>query len=1701
MTITTQFAVSRDGLSWWRPDRRPMIPLRPLGDYGGGLQWPMRTLTQDQDADALHLFFSGTEGLHADVFSTRAAEDLAATKELPGWEYSSRVAHLGPTTTYMADGADCSSEPGSAFLDCEQPYNILRSGIPFHGAMMRATWSDGRLWALVPASGGGVEGTATTKSFAVGGRLQLSLNFVAPRRGALRVAVQAPNGSAIAGFGRDDCVPLTTNGTAAAVEWRGGPVLPRDVRSVRLVFFLRRARLYGFRVSSSQHQRAKMDDDSSLGLRLHRQRNHSRGQPADLAPAISSNDPAGQCLKYLAVDGAGALEGYSEGPDTDDWTNLAFLAPDSGGEIPLGEVYRNLHYGKSTMLNLHGSSINACLVGLASAHSGVGRQRPDCVARWRAVWLGNETHPGLWTAEFGGQWLASEQKLIGVYLGDELLSLGMTVSNLTAIVGIVKATWPEGVVYTNFARAPLIDPEWRDSSGEPFGTLGEQWRALTWFSYSSYQLNNQSWLQPEAEHRQLLYPSMAPHQRVLLQAGGWGSTSGPRGGWRQFTANCSDPTVAPSCTTDPFSCLNSAVAPAPSSAEGGLQYEVDMLLSKIGGRPCWTLDQYDVFNVEQADAISSWAARDARVIGIVVWPWAEWLDVNYYPGTNAGLKTMPRAVAAWKEIGRRILSAPEPPHSCRAPSSPPSPYPPPPPPTARQVVRPGLRFITNFDSNASAQAGWTSFVVGCGPPAANDPCAQNSYRNSHLMKCHLKGLQEAAVTKQTLNVSTMFSFQSLWGDFVPINHTGKDGKRDPIGVGTLSTDAAHSIDDFLVSLQPFVANGTITGIFIGDERTCEAGYQTHPWAFDIYINHTTSRIRALLGNRPLVYVNDCFTGWPEIPDGVDLVGIDGYSPGTNGSAEVAVVHNLLAPLWPMLKPWQGAMVVPGMIGCSPSSTIGANQSFELQQEHLLQKLDGYMAWASTEPRIAGFTMWHYNNYATNPDCGQVVCPGPERGCDWRWGASNFPKVVAKLHQIGQSILSHPGDAQQARARAKIDDEKSGVRFSLSIDTSAGMALPIANFSVRHTSALAVAGRFFIYADIVPDSDPYFPDSYSSQVGVFSSSNSTGPWTYHGICLPRGRGWDAGGTATPSATLLTDGRILLAYTAEPLPGGKGPRGIALATSNSPLGPFTKLQRPAADCGVHGAVPGWESLNLSAGAADCDDSMLLPAAGGFLLYHSVKSVLCLPPTNATHCIRALRSSDGRTWERTATTVLSLDGTMETMAAARVDGRVILITDSPGHPSKGVLEVWVSDENDPSKFARAVPPTLGDLIPSTIPTSPGAACGPQVTFVSDSLGKVVALGIDRFSDPACICCHQCRRLHVSARKCGVNQCPSDFARRCPFSHVIYPVTHVGTGHAASSVPSKTDDGVFQDPSRGCPSAWVAACPDLPCKPLPGTPPAREVIAFRAGSEISGCNQSCLQRSWRNYNYSSFTTLIVENHEPDASLTQLGCLAHRNGVRVVLCNSNYFPHFNTSRLTDAGYREDWVSAGVSNVKASKHPWVDAINIDLEGLWLPAVHTEYMTSMICSLHAQLQAMGKRLHSQDTASWGSTGPWGRVFNVAALAECVDFLLPMAYCIPKSTSVAGPTAPLDLIKEQLRAGYLSGEVQPSQIILGLPFFGYSEFSHDNPLSPTHRRPTMRFLLWTLPVSQRLSAPTHALLAFRATTSASLRTRHISRRLTL
>src|SRR5262249_58020432 len=58
-TIDLQWAASRDGIKWWRPERRPALANAALGEYGGGMIWPMRQPVVD--GDQLHVYYAGTE--------------------------------------------------------------------------------------------------------------------------------------------------------------------------------------------------------------------------------------------------------------------------------------------------------------------------------------------------------------------------------------------------------------------------------------------------------------------------------------------------------------------------------------------------------------------------------------------------------------------------------------------------------------------------------------------------------------------------------------------------------------------------------------------------------------------------------------------------------------------------------------------------------------------------------------------------------------------------------------------------------------------------------------------------------------------------------------------------------------------------------------------------------------------------------------------------------------------------------------------------------------------------------------------------------------------------------------------------------------------------------------------------------------------------------------------------------------------------------------------------------------------------------------------------------------------------------------------------------------------------------------------------------------------------------------------------------
>ena len=200
--------------------------------------------------------------------------------------------------------------------------------------------------------------------------------------------------------------------------------------------------------------------------------------------------------------------------------------------------------------------------------------------------------------------------------------------------------------------------------------------------------------------------------------------------------------------------------------------------------------------------------------------------------------------------------------------------------------------------------------------------------------------------------------------------------------------------------------------------------------------------------------------------------------------------------------------------------------------------------------------------------------------------------------------------------AALAEEPAGAAFSFAVDWSSGNAsstLPHPSFSVRKLEAFVYPadGKTYAYADIVNYTDLFYPVSYSSEVGVFSSPvrlpaaplcelasalcrgglaacSSSYPdgtqrappppaarshlhvhstrraqdgmtgWVYHGIVVPRGKpgDWDGAGIASPGAAVAADGTVIIGWAGENSPSGGINRQIGTSTAPHPLGPFTK-----------------------------------------------------------------------------------------------------------------------------------------------------------------------------------------------------------------------------------------------------------------------------------------------------------------------------------------------------------------------------------------------------------------------------------------------------------------------------------------------------------------------------------------------------------------
>jgi hypothetical protein len=202
-TMCLQLAASRDGINWWRPDRRPALPNPPLGDYGGGMIWQMHHPIIENDT--MYVYYAGSEGLHGDFHDTRLQPQIKVGGELVS--------------------------------------GIQKPTLPFNTALCRASWQSDRLWALVSSAGGPTLGEAVTRPGNPAGG-QLVVNVHVKDGGDFRAELLDRQGRTIPGFTSEDCQKITGDHHQIKMSWKGGKNAPPN--AVKIRFILHRAFLYGY---------------------------------------------------------------------------------------------------------------------------------------------------------------------------------------------------------------------------------------------------------------------------------------------------------------------------------------------------------------------------------------------------------------------------------------------------------------------------------------------------------------------------------------------------------------------------------------------------------------------------------------------------------------------------------------------------------------------------------------------------------------------------------------------------------------------------------------------------------------------------------------------------------------------------------------------------------------------------------------------------------------------------------------------------------------------------------------------------------------------------------------------------------------------------------------------------------------------------------------------------------------------------------------------------------------------------------------------------------------------------------------------------------------------------------------------------------------------------------------------------------------
>ena len=187
-------------------------------------------------------------------------------------------------------------------------------------------------------------------------------------------------------------------------------------------------------------------------------------------------------------------------------------------------------------------------------------------------------------------------------------------------------------------------------------------------------------------------------------------------------------------------------------------------------------------------------------------------------------------------------------------------------------------------------------------------------------------------------------------------------------------------------------------------------------------------------------------------------------------------------------------------------------------------------------------------------------------------------------------------------------------------------------------------------------------------------------------------------------------------------------------------------------------------------------------------------------------------------------------------------------------------------------------------------------------------------------------------------------------------------------------------------------------------------------------------------------------------ADYNRLACESHRHGARAILGASD-IPDITGKALSllNASWRAGWVASNVRSMGLTSKDGFDGLALDIEDFAGNATLRDALTSLVCELRAAMTAAlpGSQLSFAAAADPATNAEHYDYAGIARCLEAGDFIFPMGYCMSeaKHTNVGSPNSPLPAVKRGL-TNYLQLGVKASNLVLGLPFFGFDVPCVDN-----------------------------------------------------